>query len=174
MRNNMIERITDTMNALHFPCEWRIQWFEREQKVEIILMLEVHAPENTKLTDKYQSVNSSDHFVFEDVVLLFHPNLGVLKDDNYLATIAFDDEKGVSGGLIDAICKTMRLVIGEAVVELEEFLMSDAYDHFEIKWNNQNYLSTLQTLKDTSRFDTSIYSYPSELPEGVVKNNEVE
>ncbi len=100
--------------------------------------------------------------------------MGVLKDDNYLATIAFDDEKGVSGGLIDAICKTMRLVIGEAVVELEEFLMSDAYDHFEIKWNNQNYLSTLQTLKDTSRFDTSIYSYPSELPEGVVKNNEVE
>lgn len=174
MRNNMIERITDTMNKLHFPCEWRIQWFEREQKVEIIFMFEVKAHENTKVTDKYQNVNHSNQFVFEDAVLLFHPNLAVLKDDNYLATVAFDDENGVSGGLVDALCKTMRLVIGDASVELEEFMMSDTYDHFEVKWNKRNYLSTVQTLKDTGRFDASIYSYPSELPEGVVENNEVE
>lgn len=174
MRNNMIERITNTMNNLHFPCEWRIQWFEREQKVEIIFMLEVNAHEDTKVTDKYQSVNHGNQFVFEDAVLLFHPNLAVLKDDNYLATIAFDDEKGVSGGLVDALCKTMRLVIGEAVVKLEEFMMSGTYDRFEIKWHKNNYLSTVQTLKDTARFDALIYSYPSELPEGVVGNNEVE
>ena len=174
MRNNMIERLTDTLNNLHFPCEWRIQWFEREQKIEVIFMFEVKANENIKVMDKYQSVNHSNQFIFEDAVLLFHPSLAVLKDENYLATIAFDDEKGISGGLIDAFCKTMRLVIGEALVELDEFMTSDAYDRFEIKWNKHNYLSTVQTLRDTARFDTLIYSYPSELPEGVVGNNEVE
>ncbi|MGP6139707.1 MULTISPECIES: DUF3013 family protein [unclassified Jeotgalibaca] len=174
MRNNMIERITNTMNELHFPCEWRIQWFQREQKVEIIFMFEVNASEQLEVADKYQTVNSSNQFVFEDAVLLYHPHLAILKDDNYLTTIAFDDDKGISGGLIDAVCKTMRLVIGEAIVELEEFLVSDDLSHFEIDWNSNNFLSTMQTYKDTGRFDATIYSYPSELPEGVVENNEVE
>lgn len=174
MRNNMIARLTQTMNDLHFPCEWRIQWFQREQKIEIILMVEVNAPENIVLTDKYQTANNDTQFVFEDAVLLYHPNLALLRDDNYLATIAFDGDNGISGGMIDALCKTMRLAVGAAMVELEEFLVDATYAHFEIVWNHENYLSALQTLKDTGRFDATVYSYPSELPEGVVENNEVE
>lgn len=174
MHNNMIERLTDTMNSLQFPCEWRIQWFQREQKVEIIFLIEIVAPENLEVADKYQTVNSTNQFVFEDAVLIYHPYLEILEDDNYLTTVAFDDENGISGGLIDALCKTLRLVIGEAIVEIEEFLKDENHSHFKIDWNNSNFLSTLETLKSIKRFDTTIYSYPSELPEGVVGKNEVE
>lgn len=169
MQKNMIERIADTMNVLHFPCEWRIQWFQREQKVEIFFMFEVDLKSHCMIQDKYHTVNSSDQFVFEDAVLFYHPHLAYSKDDNYLTTLAFDSMNGLSGGMIDSICKTLRLIVGEAVVELEEFLENERYDHFQIEWNEQNFLSILKTFKETGRFDTTIYSYPTEVSEGVVE-----
>ena len=43
-----------------------------------------------------------------------------------------------------------------------------------MKWHNDNYLSTIKTMKDLNRFDYVVYSYPSDITEKVVDENEVE
>ncbi|AZP05469.1 DUF3013 family protein [Jeotgalibaca ciconiae] len=174
MQKNIINKIQKTMESLHFPCEWRIEWFKQKHTIEIVVMIPVTLEKDSTVTDQYEKVNIHDNFVFEDAVLLYDTRLSDIKNSNYLATIEFDKEDGLYGGTIESICKNLRVSVGQAMNDLHEFLQDDAQVRFEIKWNDNNYQNTIKTLKDIDRFDYAIYSYPSEITEDVVDENEVE
>lgn len=174
MQISMIEKLHQTMKELNFPCEWRIEWFKQKHMIEIAVMLPVHIPDDLSLTDRYGVSNIGETFVFEDTVLLYDVHLAEIRNDNYISTIEFDEPDGMYGGTIQAICKTLRLTVGQAIPQLEEFVQEESVSRFEMVWNDENFQATMNTLKDTGRFDYTIFAYPSDITEKVVGSNEVE
>lgn len=174
MQKSMIEYIHTTMNNLHFPCEWRIEWFKQKNMIEIVLMIPSHANEDARLEDKYGNSNLEDFFVFEDAILVYDLSLAEIQDDNYITALKFDEPGGLYGGTIEAMCKTLRITVMQAMTRLEEFLKDEDQTVFTIGWNEENYRSTIQTLKDTGRFDKTLYYYPSDITEDVEDDDEME
>ena len=175
MQKSMIEKIHETMKELHFPCEWRIEWFKQKHMIEIVIMIPVSAKDNEeKIKDRYGIVNEKVDFIFEDTILLYDIHLAEIKDDNYITAIEFDEPDGLYGGTIQAICKNLRITVGEAMVQLKEFFSEENRMRFEIEWNDENYQSTIRTLKNSGRFDENIYTYPSDITEDLEENHGLE
>lgn len=174
MQKNIINKIKETLEDMNMPCEWRVEWFKQKHMIEIVVMIPVAMPLDERVSDQYGTVNSHDQFVFEETILLFDSRLAEIKNDNYLLSIPFDKEDGLYGGTIQALCKTLRLSVVQAISDLNEFIHDNQTVLFEMKWHNDNYLSTIKTMKDLNRFDYVIYSYPSDITEKVVDENEVE
>lgn len=157
----MITQINKTMTELNFPCDWRIQWFQREKKLEIFLMYTIEKQPQLHTNDKYGKTNTDDTFVFEDGILIYNPLFEPFDDRHYLVTLPFDHESGMTGGLIEAFCKTLRFVAAEGHVNLKEFINSEDVKQFELVWQQENFESTIKTLQETGRFDATIFSYPT-------------
>ncbi|MDE1547880.1 DUF3013 family protein [Jeotgalibaca caeni] len=174
MQKSMISYIQETMEDLHFPCEWRIEWFKQKHMIELLVMIPVELEEGQKLTDRYGVLNVGSKFVFEDAILLYDVHLAQIRNDNYITAIEFDEPDGMYGGTIQALCKNLRLTVGQAITQLEEFIVDENQSRFEMVWNDDNFQATIKTLKDTGRFDYTIYSYPSDITEDVVGSNELE
>lgn len=174
MQKSMIEYIHTAMKGHHFPCEWRIEWFKQKNMIEVVIMIPAHANEDERIEDKYGNANIESFFVFEDAILLYDINLAEIQDDNYITAIKFDEPGGMYGGTMDALCKTLRIAVMQAMTRLEEFLKDEDQSVFFIEWNEENYQSTIQTLKNTGRFDKTLYYYPSDITEDVEGTDEME
>lgn len=174
MQKSMINHIQTTMKELHFPCEWRIEWFKQKHMIEIVVMLPVQLDDESKLTDRYGTVNVQPKFVFEDAILLYDTHLAEIKNDNYIAALEFDEPDGLYGGTIQALCKNLRITVGQAIPQLRDFFEDEDISRFEMVWNDDNFQATMNTLKDTGRFDFTVYPYPSDITEEVVGTNELE
>lgn len=172
--DSMIERIEKVMKEQHFPCEWRIEWLKQKHMIEIVVMIPVELDAGKTMTDRYGMTSTRSNIIFEDTVLLYNARLAEIKNENYITTLAFDEPEGLYGGTIEAICKNLRLTVGEAIPQLQEFLNDENQHYFELNWNESSYKTTLKTLKDTGRFDYTIYTYPLEKTGETVKPNEVE
>lgn len=175
MEKSMIEKIHETMISMHFPCEWRVEWFKQKHMIEIAVMIPISLGNRTqKVRDRYGDTNIDADFVFEDTLLLYDVHLAKISDDNYITAIEFDEPDGLYGGTILAICKNLRITVGEAITQLQEFLSDDEQARFEMEWNNENYQSTIQTLKDTGRFEQILYPYPSDITEDLEEKDDLE
>ena len=173
-KDTMIDHIQKKMQHQHFPCEWRIELLKQKHIIEIVVMIPVELGIEKTFTDRYGKRNTKSKFVFEDTVLLYDARLAEIKDDNYITTLSFDEPDGFYGGTIEAICKNLRLTVGEAIPQLNEFIHDDDQNHFELNWNEDSFQTTIKTLKDTGRFDYTIYAYPLENTGETVEANEME
>lgn len=171
----MIENIHETMKDLHFPCEWRIEWFKQKHMIEIVIMIPTSVSnDEDKVMDRYGIENEEAQFIFEDAILLYDIHLAEIRDDNYITAIEFDEPDGLYGGTIQAICKNLRITVGEAIVRLEEFFSEKDLMRFEMEWNDENYQSTIRNLKNIGRFDETLFYYPSDITEDLEENDELE
>lgn len=160
MEMDMISLLQMKMEEQQLPCEWRIEWHKTFHTVEIVLLLEVvHLSDNTVI-DKYGYSNYDENFIFEDSVLLYDREFSKSAIDDYLSRIPFDRKKGIQGGFADAIVKTIRLTVNAANNELREFVSDKGKSLFEMHWNEQNFLTSQETLKKIGRYDETYYRYP--------------
>jgi hypothetical protein len=160
MDSDMVSLIKLKLEEQHLPCEWRLEWHKTFHTVEIVLLLEVvHPPDNT-LWDKHGSTNYEDTFIFEDSILLYDRQNSKIRTDEYLASVPFDRKKGMQGGLVDTLVKNIRLTVNAANNELRDFLLDRGEPLFEMHWNEQNFLASLDTLKKIGRYDETYYRYP--------------
>lgn len=160
MDSDMVSLIKLKLEEQYLPCEWRLEWHKTFHTVEIVLLLEVvHPPDNT-LWDKYGSTNYEDKFIFEDSIVLYDRQTSKIRMDEYLASVPFDRKKGIQGGLVDALVKNIRITVNAANNELRDFLSNGEQSLFEMHWNEQNFLASLDTLKKIGRYDESYYRYP--------------
>ena len=125
-----------------------------------MLLLEVSYPPDNSISDIYGHSNHEDRFIFEDSVLLYDRASSKIKTEEYLASIAFDRKKGIQGGLAEAVVKNIRLSVGDANSRLRSFLKNEGDPSFELHWNEVNFIQTIETLKETGRYDETYYRYP--------------
>ncbi len=83
-----------------------------------------------------------------------------IRTDEYLASVPFERMKGIQGGLVDALVKNIRITVNAADNELRDFLLDGEQPLFEMRWNEQNFLASMDTLKKIGRYDETYYRYP--------------
>lgn len=79
---------------------------------------------------------------------------------DYLVAIPFDSKKGIEKGLIDAVIKQLRIVMTEGQSDLLDFATDPTIETFELNWNEADFKGTLETYRETGRYNTELAAYP--------------
>lgn len=153
--------IEEVMDEAHLEFDWMVQWNKRQTAVEIFcsIFAEVDLAE-TVIEDVEGTVTENDIIEFEDVIIFYDPKKTTLDLADYLVAIPFDSKKWIEKGLIDAVIKQLRIVMTEGQSDLLDFATDPTIETFELNWNEADFKGTLDTYRETGRYNTELAAYP--------------
>lgn len=156
----MIDYLDNTLSEANLEFDWSIEWKKRQHIIEVTFTLYAETTPELVIQDVEGTVNTENIIQFEDAVCFYNPEKSKIIVDDYLAAFPFDLKKGIEKGFIDALVKMLRIVATEGQSDLLDFATDSTIETFEMEWNQANFEQTIQTLKDTSRYDTEKVEYP--------------
>ncbi len=159
-KKDMIDYLDNTLSEANLEFDWSIEWKKRQHIIEVTFTLYAETTPELVIQDVEGTVNTENIIQFEDAVCFYNPEKSKIIVDDYLAAFPFDLKKGIEKGFIDALVKMLRIVATEGQSDLLDFATDSTIETFEMEWNQANFEQTIQTLKDTSRYDTEKVEYP--------------
>ena len=159
-KKDMIDYLDNTLSEANLEFDWSIEWKKRQHVIEVTFTLYAETTPELVIQDVEGTVNTENIIQFEDAVCFYNPEKSKIIVDDYLAAFPFDLKKGIEKGFIDALVKMLRIVATEGQSDLLDFATDSTIETFEMEWNQANFEQTIQTLKDTSRYDTEKVEYP--------------
>lgn len=156
----MIDYLESTMSEANLDFDWSIEWKKRQNVIEVTFTLYAETEPELVIQDIEGTVNTENIIQFEDVVCFYNPEKSKIILDDYLAAFPFDFKKGIEKGFIDAFVKMLRIVVTEGQSDLLDFATDSTIETFEIEWNQVNFEQTIQTFKDTNRYNLERVEYP--------------
>ncbi|WP_034550214.1 DUF3013 family protein [Carnobacterium funditum] len=159
-KHDMIDYLESTMSEANLDFDWSIEWKKRQNVIEVTFTLYAETEPELVIQDIEGTVNTENIIQFEDVVCFYNPEKSKIILDDYLAAFPFDFKKGIEKGFIDAFVKMLRIVVTEGQSDLLDFATDSTIETFEIEWNQVNFEQTIQTFKDTNRYNLERVEYP--------------
>ncbi|MGX7418817.1 DUF3013 family protein [Carnobacterium gallinarum] len=159
-KEDLIEYITTVLEEANLEFDWLIQWNKRQHGIEIYFTLFVETDSSEVIEDVEGTVSENDIIEFEDGIVFYDPTKSKIELEDYLIGIPFDSKKGIEKGLIEAVAKYLRIVVTEGHADLMDFATDPTIESFEMNWDQQAFLGTIETLKETGRYDATLVSYP--------------
>lgn len=160
MDKDMIDYLESILEKQDTSFDWEINWNKRQHVIEVFVTIYAEADSETVIQDAEGTVNNEEGIQFEDVVCFYDPNKSKIITEDYLHAFPFSIKKGLEKGFLDAVIKVLRIVVGEGQTNLEEFVRNPEIETFELVWNEGNFNQTIETLKNTDRYDSTLIPYP--------------
>ena len=159
-KQNMIDYLDSTLSEANLEFDWSIEWKKRQHVIEVTFTLYAETAPELVIQDVEGTVNTENIIQFEDAVCFYSTEKSKIILDDYLVTFPFDFKKGIEKGYIDAFVKMLRIVATEGQSDLLDFATDSTIETFEMEWNQANFEQTIQTLKDTNRYNMEKIEYP--------------
>ena len=159
-KQDMIDYLDETMSEADLEFDWSIEWKKRQHVIEVTFTIYAQTDSGLVIQDVEGTVNTENMIQFEDVICFYSSEKSKIIVDDYLAAIPFDFKLGIEKGMIDAFVKLLRIVVTEGQSDLLDFATDSAIETFEMEWNQVNFQQTIQTLKETNRYNTERVLYP--------------
>ncbi|WP_162011837.1 DUF3013 family protein [Streptococcus sp. S784/96/1] len=135
-------------------CDFAMDWDKKNHAVEVTFLLEAQNTSGVETIDADGETSSEDIF-FEDYVLFYNPVKSMFNPDDYLATIPYDPQKGLSREFLAYFAEFLNETATEGLSDLMDFLSDKEVEEFAIKWDTEAF--------DNGRTDlieTTLYPYP--------------
>lgn len=133
--------------------QWKIIQNSKKHVLELYITFRVDVDQPVHIEDQFGAKNHPDYIQFEDAIVFYDPKQSVTTTQHYLHAIPVSISEGVEKGLVDACLKQLTLTINAGRNQLREFLSDPPAMHFELKWNEVNFLESIRLLKETGRYD---------------------
>lgn len=160
MNKDIIDYLKESLEKNEPFFDWELNWNRRQHVIELFVTIYAEMETEAVIQDTEGTINREEGIQFEDVICFYDPEKSKIMTDDYLHAFPFSIKKGLEKGYLDAVLKVLRIVVGEGQTNLEEFVKDPAIETFELVWNEENFHQTVQTLKDTNRYDTTLVPYP--------------
>ncbi|MEG0497529.1 MAG: DUF3013 family protein [Carnobacterium sp.] len=159
-KQNIIDYLDSALSEANLEFDWSIEWKKRQHVIEVTFTLYAETAPELIIQDVEGTVNTENIIQFEDAVCFYSTEKSKIILDDYLVTFPFDFKKGIEKGYIDAFVKMLRIVATEGQSDLLDFATDSTIETFEMEWNQANFEQTIQTLKDTNRYNMEKIEYP--------------
>ncbi|MCA9766212.1 MAG: DUF3013 family protein [Carnobacterium sp.] len=159
-KQDMIDYLDSKMSEANLDFDWSIEWKKRQHAIEVSFTIYAQTDSNLVIQDIEGTVNTENIIQFEDTICFYNPEKSKIILEDYLATIPFDFKQGIEKGSIDAFVKILRIIVTEGQSDLLDFSTDPSIETFEMEWNQANFEQTIQTLKETNRYNTEKVLYP--------------
>lgn len=159
-KKDIIDYLETIMEESHLEFDWSTQWNKRQHIIEVFFTIYAETEPELVIQDIEGTVNKENIIQFEDAICFFDPTKSKIIPENYLAALPFDLKKGIEKGFLDAVIKMLRIVVTEGQSDLLDFATDPEIETFELHWNELNFETTIQTAKDTNRYDMDRVEYP--------------
>lgn len=133
--------------------QWKVVKNSVTHTVEVFFTFQVPLPSFVQVQDSQGTRNRSGELNFEDVICFYDAQRAHIAEEAYLQTFAFDAERGIEEGYVEAVCKHLNIVATQGSAELRDYVSMPTTDDFELQWHAVNFENTLQTLKDLNRYN---------------------
>lgn len=160
MNKDIIDYLQESLEQKEPFFDWELNWNKRQHVIELFITIYTEMESEVVIQDTEGTVNKEEGIQFEDAICFYDPDKSKIVTDDYLHAFPFSIKKGLEKGYLDAVIKVLRIVVGEGQTNLEEFVRNPEVETFELVWNEGNFNQTIETLKDTNRYDTTLVSYP--------------
>lgn len=159
-KQDMIDYLDEALSEANLEFDWSIEWKKRQHVIEITFTIYAQTDSGLVIEDVEGTLNAENMIQFEDAICFYSFEKSKIILDDYLAAIPFDFKQGIEKGTIDAFVKMLRIVVTEGQSDLLDFATDSAIETFEMEWNQVNFHQTIQTLKETNRYNTERVLYP--------------
>ncbi|MGB3160155.1 MAG: DUF3013 family protein [Carnobacterium sp.] len=159
-KQDMIDYLDSSMSEANLEFDWSIEWKKRLNVIEVTFTIYAETEPELVIQDVEGTVNTENIIQFEDAICFYDPEKSKIILDDYLAVFPFDLKKGIEKGYIDAFIKMLRIVVTEGQSDLLDFATDSTIETFEIEWNQANFNHTIQTFKETNRYNMEKVQYP--------------
>ncbi|MGX7394625.1 DUF3013 family protein [Carnobacterium mobile] len=159
-KQDVIDYLETIMEESHLEFDWAVHWNKRQHTIEVAFTIYAETVPDLVVQDVEGTVNKENIIQFEDIICFYDPEKSKIRLDDYLAAFPFDLKKGIEKGFLDTVVKMLRIVVTEGQSDLLDFATDPAIETFEMEWNETNFESTLQTAKDTNRYNKERVDYP--------------
>ena len=119
-----------------FTYDFEMNWDKRNFAVEVSFVLE------------------AENIVYEDAVLFYNPAKSRFDENDYLATIPYD-EKGLSREFLAYFAQFLQESADQGLDDLMDFLADEAAEEFSVNWDKEAFENGIADLSETD-----FYKYP--------------
>lgn len=148
--------------------QWRMVYDSHKQALEIYFVVSLETENAKHVQDVNGNVNRSELLQFEDVACFYNEKENKIVPNNYLYAVPFDLELGLEKGTVDAYLKQQHTLISGVRSQLREFLLDDRQKEFSIKWNEVYITDTINTMRNTNRYEMDKLFFTSEKEQSLV------
>lgn len=160
-QESVLDYLGEALEESDFEFDWKLEWDKKQHAIEVYFSIFAEKnEENIVIEDIEGTTAQGDIIQFEDAICLFDPKKSKIQMDNYLKAFPVDFKIGIEKGYIDALLKTLRIVVTEGQSDLLDFATDPTIEEFELNWNDTNFDGTIKTLKDINRYNEEKLSYP--------------
>ncbi|WP_407370605.1 DUF3013 family protein [Carnobacterium sp.] len=160
-QETLLDYLGEALEESDFEFDWKLEWNKRQHAIELYFSIFAENKENhVVIEDVEGTANEGEIIQFEDAICFFDPKKSKIQMDNYLKAIPFDFKMSIEKGYVDAVLKTLRIVVTEGQSDLLDFATDPSIDTFELNWNDTNFDGTIKTLKDINRYSEEKLIYP--------------
>lgn len=126
-----ISALDETLSH-NFYYDYEVNWDKKNFAIEVSFLLEVENTENVELVDADGEKNEGN-ILYEDTILFYNPVKTEFDENQYLATIPYDDA-GLSREFIEYFVVFLQDTVDKGLSSLMDFLENDD-EKFEITWD---------------------------------------
>lgn len=160
MNTDIVDYLETILEKSETSFDWEVNWNKKQHVIELFFTIYTEPAPDFIIQDEEGTINEEEGIQFEDAICFYDPDKSKVLLDEYLHAFPFPIKKGIEKGFIDAIIKVLRIVVGEGQTNLDEFVKVPEIETFEMVWNEENFAQTVETLKATGRYDTTLLPYP--------------
>ena len=152
-KNGFLDVLDEELSE-NFHYDYEINWDKQNHGIIVSFLLEIENQEGIELTDA-DGVESDDNLLYEDAVLFYNPEKTEFNEEDYLATIPYDDQ-GFSREFLEFFSRFLQDTVDQGLSDLMDFLESDSEDEdFSIQWDWDKFDAGDEALQETE-----FYKYP--------------
>lgn len=160
-QETLIDYLGEALEESDFEFDWKLEWNKKQHAIEVYFSIFAEQKEDNIIIEDIEGTAAQNEIIqFEDAICFFDPKKSKIQMDNYLKAFPFDFKMGIEKGYIEAILKTLRIVVTEGQSDLLDFASDPTIEEFELNWNDTNFDGTIKTLKDINRYSEEKLLYP--------------
>ncbi|MER0122996.1 DUF3013 family protein [Streptococcus sp. ZJ93] len=146
--------VLDQKMEKDFPYDFEINWDKKNHAVEVSFLLEVENKAGIETVDDEGNRTTEDIF-FEEAVLFYNPLKSTVKEEDYLATIPYEQKKGLSSEFLAYFVAFLAETAEKGLDDLMDFLADEEAEEFAIFWDKEAFENGRAALEERD-----FYPYP--------------
>ncbi|MTB63488.1 DUF3013 family protein [Streptococcus sp. zg-86] len=128
--------VLDQKMEKDFPYDFEINWDKKNHAVEVAFLLEVENQAGIETVDDEGNRTTEDIF-FEEAVLFYNPLKSTVQEEEYLATIPYEQKKGLSSEFLAYFVEFLAETAEKGLDDLMDFLADEEAEEFAIVWDKE-------------------------------------
>lgn len=150
-KNGFLDVLDEELSK-NFNYDYEINWDKKNHGITVSFVLDVENADKIEVEDA-DGVSSTEDLLYEDAILFYNPAKTQFNNEDYLATIPFD-EQGLSREFLEFFSQFLQETVDEGLSDLMDFLESDE-EEFSITWDWEKF-----DLADEKLVETEFFKYP--------------